>query len=54
MGICGAVNIIPNECKKNFSENIDYFKENNIVKLTLRLLNLKKKNFLSNKTQYFH
>ena len=43
MGICGNLNIIPKECKKNFSEDIDYFKENNIVKLTLRLLNVKKK-----------
>ena len=53
MGICGAVNIIPKECKKNFSENIDYFKENNIVKLTLRLLNLKKKIFCQIKLNIF-
>ena len=43
MGICGHPNYIPKICEKNFPDNIDYFKENNIVQLKLRLLNINQK-----------
>ena len=42
MGTCGKPKIIPKVGEKNFSDKIDYFKENNIIQLKLRLLNVKK------------
>ena len=39
---CGKPKIIPKVGEKNFSDKIDYFKENNIIQLKLRLLNVKK------------